>query len=46
MREKGSKGGWRAAKLINKKLLKDKDIFLNEIGILKRLDHPNIIKIY
>lgn len=37
---------WRAAKMYLKKNLGSKEQMLNELRILKRLDHPNIIKIY
>lgn len=36
----------RAIKEINKKSIKQPLTFINEIEILKKLDHPNIIKIY
>ena len=44
---KGSKA-LRAVKIINKLTLgeKDKEKLLNEIEILKTLDHPNILKLY
>lgn len=37
---------WRAAKVIKKKDLINKEELLHEINVLKTLDHPNIIKIY
>lgn len=42
------KGGseWRAIKKINKKNIKQPEILLNEIEILKTLDHPSCIKLY
>ena len=44
---KGSKA-LRAVKIINKLTLgeQDKEKLLNEIEILKTLDHPNILKLY
>ena len=38
----------RAVKIINKKYLADeeKKKLLDEINILKQLDHPNILKLY
>jgi calcium-dependent protein kinase len=38
----------RAVKIINKKYLaeEEKAKLLNEIDILKKLDHPNILKLY
>lgn len=38
----------RAVKIINKKYLceEEKAKLLNEIDILKSLDHPNILKLY
>lgn len=36
----------RAIKVINKAQIKYPITFINEIEILKKLDHPNIIKIY
>ena len=40
----------RAVKIINKKLFREEDLrlnkLLNEIEILKQLDHPNILKLY
>lgn len=38
----------RAVKIINKLTLgeQDKEKLLNEIEILKTLDHPNILKLY
>ena len=44
---KGSKA-LRAVKIINKMTLgeQDKEKLLNEIEILKTLDHPNILKLY
>lgn len=38
----------RAVKIINKKCLAEdeKQKLLNEIDILKQLDHPNILKLY
>ena len=47
-RVKGQKSeeSWRAIKKIPKKKVTDKVEFLNEIEILRKLDHPNIIKLY
>lgn len=41
-------GEVRAMKIIEKKLVSDEYVksLLNEIEILKQLDHPNIVKIY
>jgi calcium-dependent protein kinase len=38
----------RAMKIINKKKIpfNEKESFLREIQILKRLDHPNVLKLY
>lgn len=38
----------RAVKIINKKSLEEEEKakLLNEITILKQLDHPNILKLY
>jgi calcium-dependent protein kinase len=38
----------RAVKIINKKCLEEeeKEKLLNEITILKQMDHPNILKLY
>lgn len=38
----------RAVKIINKKYLAEEEKLklLNEIDILKQLDHPNILKLY
>ncbi len=38
----------RAVKIINKKYLakEEREKLLNEIDILKQLDHPNILKLY
>lgn len=36
----------RAIKRIKKSAIKFPQTFINEIEILKKLDHPNIIKIY
>lgn len=38
--------GWRAIKKIPKRKVKDPNEFLNEIEILQKMDHPNIIKLY
>lgn len=39
---------FRAMKIINKKKIpfNEKELFLREIQILKKLDHPNILKLY
>lgn len=41
-------GDIRAAKIMKKSKISDleKSKLINEINILKKLDHPNIIKIY
>ena len=36
----------RAVKVVPKKKIKNMDTFLQEIEILKRLDHPNVLKVY
>jgi calcium-dependent protein kinase len=38
----------RAVKIINKKCLEEeeKEKLLNEITILKQMDHPNILRLY
>lgn len=36
----------RAIKTISKNDVKDKDIFATEVQLLKKMDHPNIIKLY
>ena len=36
----------RAIKVIPKETIEKKENFLNEINILKLLDHPNIVKLY
>lgn len=36
----------RAVKTISKDDVKDKDIFATEVQLLKKMDHPNIIKLY
>ena len=38
----------RAVKIINKKCLEEEEKakLLNEISILKQMDHPNILKLY
>jgi len=35
-----------AIKVIQKKRVKDYKTFINEINILRKLDHPNIIKLH
>ena len=44
-REKGATE-WRAIKKINKKAVKNPETLINEIEILKSLDHPSCIKLY
>lgn len=39
-------GEVRAVKVISKAKIKNKDRFKMEIDILKKLDHPNVIKLY
>ena len=39
-------GERRAVKAISKENVADKEIFASEVQILKKLDHPNIIKLY
>lgn len=41
-----SEASWRAIKKIPKRKVNDRSEFLNEIEILQKLDHPNIIKLY
>ena len=41
-----SENAWRAVKKIPKRKVNDRSEFLNEIEILQKLDHPNIIKLY
>lgn len=41
-----SETAWRAIKKIPKKKVTDKVEFLTEIELLRKLDHPNIIKLY
>ena len=36
----------RVVKVINKKLIRKPDILLNEVNILRQVDHPNIVKLY
>jgi calcium-dependent protein kinase len=36
----------RAVKIVPKLLLKNPESLVNEIEILKKLDHPNIVKLY
>lgn len=43
---KGTDKQPRAIKVINKASIKFPMTFINEFEILKKLDHPNIIKIY
>ena len=43
---KDTKNSYRAIKIIPKSKVKDPERFLNEINIMKQLDHPNIIKLY
>lgn len=45
-REKGGAGEWRAVKKIAKKNIKQPELLLNEIEVLKMLDHPSCIKLY
>jgi hypothetical protein len=39
-------GEWRAIKKIAKKNIKNPELFLNEIDILKEVNHPTCIKLY
>lgn len=41
-----SDNAWRAIKKIPKRKVKDPKEFANEIEILQKLDHPNIIKLF
>ena len=36
----------RAVKVVPKKKIKNMEVFLQEIEILKKLDHPNVLRIY
>lgn len=36
----------RAIKMIPKRMIENKDKFMQEIEIMRTLDHPNIIKLY
>ena len=47
MKEKNNNdGNWRAAKVLSKNKIKEQSYLLNEVNVLKSLDHPNIVKIY
>lgn len=46
LRGQTAENAWRAIKKIPKRKVKDRSEFLNEIEILMKLDHPNIIKLY
>jgi calcium-dependent protein kinase len=39
-------GERRAVKTISKENVMDKEMFATEVQLLKKLDHPNIIKLY
>jgi calcium-dependent protein kinase len=45
-KEKNVDGPWRAIKKIPKKMIKQPELLLNEIDILKSLDHPTIVRLY
>ena len=45
-RMKGSSRSWRAVKKMPRTAIKNMAQFVNEVEILKMMDHPNIIKIY
>ena len=36
----------RVIKVINKMFLKNTEALENELNIMKRLDHPNVVKLY
>lgn len=36
----------RVVKVINKRLIRNADVLMNEVNILRKLDHPNIIRLY
>merc|ERR1719261_632950 len=36
----------RAIKTIRRKLMKDAKMLQNEVEVMKRMDHPNIVKLY
>lgn len=39
-------GHWRAVKTVNRALVKNTDQFMEEMAIMKLLDHPNIVRLY
>jgi calcium-dependent protein kinase len=43
---KSGSGEFRAVKKINKKAMKQAELLINEIEILRTLDHPSCIKLY
>ncbi len=45
-KQKGDTNQYRAIKKMSRKLMKDPSIIINEVDIMKNLDHPNIIRIY
>ena len=45
-REKNAQGPWRAVKKIPKKMIKQPELLINEIDILKTLDHPSIVRLF
>ena len=36
----------RVVKVINKRMIKNPEVLQNEVNVLRKLDHPNIIKLY
>ena len=36
----------RVVKVINKKLIRNPEVLQNEVNVLRKLDHPNIVKLY
>lgn len=45
-KQKDGTNQYRAIKKMSRKLIKDPAVIINEVDILKSLDHPNIIRIY
>lgn len=39
-------GNWRVINRISKRKIKNAGEFLNQIALLQKLDHPNLIKLY
>ena len=32
--------------MVNKRLIRNPEVLMNEVNVLRRLDHPNIIRLY